>query len=295
MAQSDTDKNSPLERLRDITTRLRSEDGCPWDRKQNPQSLAPLFLEESHEMVEALLHGQPADAREELGDILFHVFLFSQIYSEEGQFDLDDVARQVGDKLVRRHPHVFGATDEEGNAIDPEVALANWEKIKAAEKMKAAAPGERPKGVFSGVPDELPALLKAQRVQEKAAKIGFEWDSIEGPKEKIRQELEELLAELPDWQNEPPYEKEDQEGARARIEDELGDLLFSLVNYSRFLKISPEIALRRTIRKFQDRFQYIEDQAHTQNRPFGGDNPFSLQEMDRLWDEAKARSRNGEE
>jgi MazG family protein len=285
-----------LDKLKQITVYLRSSQGCPWDKKQNPKSLVPLFIEEVYELIQSILDDNFTGSQEELGDVLFHVLLLCHILSEQGGEDIDGIAEKMSKKLIRRHPHVFG--ENKTKEITPDKVLKNWEAIKASEKLdklsekKLTGKEKRELSIFSGVPIKLPSLLQAERIQEKASKIGFDWKNISGPREKIQQELQELLSVLPDWKKKPEYEKEDQEGPKEKIEDELGDLLFSLVNYARFLKVSPEIALIKTIKKFKKRFSIIEEETIKRNRPFGSKNPLSPEEMDEIWENAKKLEKN---
>jgi len=292
---------SGLDKLRQLTIFLRSEKGCPWDRKQNTQSLVPLFIEEVYELVQSILDEDISGSLEELGDVLFHICLFCHMSAETGGPDIDKIADRMCEKLIRRHPHVFG--DNKTDNIAPDAVLKNWEAIKASEKLerwnkdnvlgreKSGETADKNLSIFSGVPKSLPALLQAEQVQEKASKIGFDWENISGPTEKIKQELDELFEILPSWENKPDYNKEDMDGPKKDVENELGDLIFTLVNYSRFLKISPEIALIKAIKKFKMRFSLIEDKAMKLKRPFGSKNPLSSKEMEEFWEEAKQKEK----
>lgn len=243
---------------------LRGVDGCPWDKKQTTASMAPHLVEEAFEAADALARGATAQSQEELGDVLVNVAMISQIASEDGRFHFDTVARAAADKLVRRHPHVFG----DRRAESAEIAYANWEREKQKEKAAAAA-GAGARSVLAGVPIALPALLRAFRIGEKAAKAGFDWPDRDGPRAKIDEELRELDAAIAG-------------GDAARIGDELGDVLFSLCNLARHLGANPEVALAATTAKFQRRFAAVElefayDLAGR-----------SLAEMDAAWNRAKA-------
>lgn len=224
-----------LTRLLEIVARLRAPDGCPWDREQTEASMAPHLLEESYEAVEAIQAGDPAQSCEELGDVLMNVLMIAQIAGEAGRYDAAAVARGIADKLVRRHPHVFG----EVRAEDSETVLANWEQIKQEEK------GGSPRGALDGVPADLPALLRSFRIGEKAARVGFDWPEASGPRAKVTEELAELDAAVAS-------------GDREAQEAELGDLLFSVVNLARHLKVNPEMALRQTAQRFTSRFARVE-------------------------------------
>ncbi len=248
-----------LERLIGIVRRLRAPGGCPWDREQTEQSMAPHLLEEAYEAVDAIGTADAAKSREELGDVLMNVLMIAQIASEAGRYNVEDVAAAIADKLVRRHPHVFGGA----RADDAETALASWEVIKRREGKAGAV-----RGVLSGVPTALPALLKAFRVGEKAARAGFDWPDAAGPRQKLGEELAELDAALA--AGDP--------GAASR---ELGDVLFSVVNVARHAGVDPEMALRGTVDEFMRRFAYVERRL---GERLG---QASLAEMEALWQEAK--------
>ncbi len=252
-----------FERLVGLMARLRGEGGCPWDRAQNLETLRPYLIEEAYEVLEAVESGDVAHHREELGDLLLQVVFHAEIRRQEGEFDAADVAHGIADKLVRRHPHVFAAE----RADDATDALARWEEIKSKEKAG--------RSVIAGVPRELPALLRAQRVQEKAANVGFDWSDLDGPIAKLDEELGELRAAIA-------------EKARAGIEHELGDLLFSLVNVARHLEVTAEDALRASIERFSRRFGHVESRAKDAGRALS---ETSLEEMESYWEEAKAAER----
>lgn len=257
-----------LARLIEIISRLRAPGGCPWDRKQTETTMAPHLLEETCEAVDAIERGDPRDSCEELGDVLMNVMMISQISSEHGGFDLEDVARTITDKLVRRHPHVFAVEGEKVVAESPEQVLRNWEAIKQQEK--AARLGDKT-GVLSGVPAELPALLKAHRVGEKAAQAGFDWPDRTGPRSKVDEELGEL-------------DRAQQGDDPEAIAREVGDLLFSVVNLARHLDVNPEMALRGTIRRFVSRFEAVE--ARLGSRLASA----SVEELEAAWQEAKRQA-----
>lgn len=244
--------------LVEIVARLRGPDGCPWDRRQNYETIRPHFLEEAHEAAEALARGDFDEFREEVGDTLFLAVFLVRLAEEEGRFAIADSLRAILDKMIRRHPHVFG----DGTAsTDAEIRLT-WEEAKRREKGKS----ER-ESILDGIPASLPALLRARRVQQKAANIGFDWRSEEPVLGKIDEELAELREAFHD-------------DSRSSVEEEIGDLLFSVVNLARRLDVDPEEALNRTTRKFRDRFRLIEANIDTANPP-------PLEELDRLWEEAK--------
>ncbi len=254
-----------LARLLRIIDRLRSEGGCPWDRSQTLDTMAGHLLEESHELCEALDRGDDREIRVEAGDVLMNVFLIARIAEDEGRFSMAGICEAISDKLVRRHPHVFG----EERAGDAAEALRNWEAIKREEREER---GEGPPpSVLDGVPSALPALLRASRVGEKAAQTGFDWPDLRGPLEKCREELSELEEEI-------GREVRD----RSRLEHEFGDLLFALVNLARRLGLDPEACLRKNLDRFGRRFRYLE----TKLGPRLG--RADLAEMDALWEEAKA-------
>ncbi|MCX6639131.1 MAG: nucleoside triphosphate pyrophosphohydrolase [bacterium] len=251
-------KQDPFRQLVAILEQLRGPDGCPWDREQTFDSLRPYLLEETYEILETIDLKKYAQLREELGDLLLHIVLQAQIAREEGLFQIDDVLAEINAKLVRRHPHVFGETKVDNTRQ----VLKNWESIKLEDGDKR---------VLSGVPKTQPALLRAFRVQEKAAGVGFDWEKVSSVLEKVREEIDEL-------------QEAAQHGEQERVEEEFGDLLFSLVNLARFLKVPPEEALRGTVEKFIRRFNYIEKTLLERGKEI---QKSTLQEMDSLWDEAK--------
>ncbi len=242
--------------LVDLTKRLRKE--CPWDREQTHESLKPHLIEESYEVLEALESGDPGRMREELGDLLLQVLFHANIAEESGTFTLDDVASALMTKLVDRHPHIFGDTTVSG----PGEVKENWEKLKMREGRRS---------LLDGLPRHLPGLLHALRIQEKAAAGGFDWKRAGDVFGKVEEEMRELSGAV-------------EAGDTENIREEFGDLLFSLVNYARFLKIDPEDALRRTIGKFRDRFTYVEGELRKRGKTPAES---TLTEMDILWNEAK--------
>ncbi|HVI24365.1 MAG TPA: nucleoside triphosphate pyrophosphohydrolase [Myxococcales bacterium] len=256
-------------RLLDIMDKLRDPGGCPWDREQTLRSLTPYLLEEAHEVIEAIEAGDAPHHREELGDLLFQVVFQSRIAREEGKFDFASVCDSIAEKLTRRHPHVFGDVSVSGSRE----VVKNWERIKADERK---AKGEAPRSAIGGVPIGLPALVRAERITEKAAAVGFDWPDVEGVLAKVREELSELTEAMG--------------GARQdEVEHELGDLLFALANLGRFVKVHPEEALRAAVRRFESRFHYIEDRLREQGRT---PRESTLEEMDGYWNEAKSRERS---
>lgn len=266
---SETQRSS-FEELVAVMARLRAEGGCPWDREQTHASLKPYLVEETYEALEAIDRGDDAELCRELGDVLLQVVFHAQIASEQGRFTVEEVGRAIVDKLIRRHPHVFGQTQVEGAAQ----VLVNWERIKQEERQEE----DKPDSVLEGVPRQLPALLRAQRIQHKAARVGFDWPSLAGPLDKVEEELAELRQAC-------------QDGTPPALEEEFGDLLFALVNTSRFLKIDAEDALRRAVDKFERRFRAVEATFRAQGRQL---QESTLEEMDQVWDQVKAGERERE-
>ena len=245
-----------FERLLHIMDDLREK--CPWDKKQTLQSLRHLTIEETYELGDAILEDNLDEVKKELGDLLLHIVFYAKIGSETSAFDMADVANSICDKLIDRHPHIYGDVV----VADEEEVKRNWEKLKLKEGKKS---------VLEGVPKSLPAMVKATRIQDKARGVGFDWDNKEQVWEKVQEELHELKAEI-DNQN---FEK---------VENEFGDVLFSLINYARFLKINPEDALEKTNKKFIYRFQYLEQKATEMGKSLSD---MTLAEMDVFWNEAK--------
>lgn len=251
---------STLPRLVAIMQRLLAPDGCPWDREQTLQSLRAYVIEEAHEVVDAIDRGAPDDLREELGDLLLQIVFQSELARAQGWFGPDDVVAAICDKLVRRHPHVFGATRVSGSAE----VIANWEVIKAEEK--------RGRGALEGVPVALPGLLRALRMSEKAARVGFDWPDGQGARDKVAEEIAELDSAV-------------LSGDKAAAERELGDVLFALANYARKLEIDPESALRQTLARFAERVGSVEALAAAQGRAV---TELSPDQLDDLWRQVKA-------
>ena len=259
-----------IERLHEIMTRLRDpQAGCPWDREQTLESLKPCVLEETYELLAAM--DRPEDVAnhiEELGDVLLQVMFQCVMAEQEGRFTFDDVANAISDKLVHRHPHVFGDV----KADDSATVLKNWEQIKQMEHKKEAR-----HSALDGVPSALPALLKAQRTQEKASRVGFDWKDASGPMEKISEELEELKSEIDVRSSRKPSDS-------VRVKEELGDLVFAVCNLARHLGVDAESALELTTSRFSRRFRAVEQGAKDSGREL---KDMSLAEMDALWDAAK--------
>lgn len=248
-----------------IVRRLRID--CPWDREQTHSSIAPLLIEEAYEVKQSIEEADDDELKKELGDILLHSVMHSIIAEERDAFTFDDVVRFISRKLVHRHPHVFG----DAVAADAEAVTQNWEQLKMKEGRVS---------LFDNMPRALPALQRADRVQEKASKVGFDWRQAEDVWNKVREEIDEL------------HEQVEAGTAKAKIEEELGDVLFALVNYARFIDVAPEEALQRTTNKFIRRFQHVETRLREQGRTF---QESDLEEMDRYWDEAKAIERGTEQ
>lgn len=249
-------KLEAFNRLLDIMDDLREQ--CPWDKKQTLESLRHLTIEEVYELGDAILDNNLDELKKELGDVLLHIVFYAKIGSEKNSFDIADVAHAISDKLVARHPHIYGDV----KVKNEEEVKQNWEKLKLKEGNK---------GVLSGVPKTLPALVKANRIQDKVAGVGFDWETPEQVFEKVKEELQEL-------------EDAKNNKSQKEIENELGDVFFSLVNYARFLKVNPENALERTNKKFIKRFGYIENKAKENKKSL---HQMSLNEMDVFWEEAK--------
>ncbi len=246
-----------FQRLLDIMDELRAK--CPWDKKQTFESLRYLTIEETYELSDAILKKDVDEIKKELGDLMLHLVFYAKIGSEQNAFDIKDVLDAIAEKLIHRHPHIYG--DVEAN--DAKEVKDNWEKIKLKEGKKS---------VLEGVPMSLPPLVKAVRMQEKASGVGFDWEAPHQVWDKVMEELSELKNEVEDGQD------------KSKMEDELGDLLFALVNYSRFLDINPEDALERTNRKFLHRFKYMEEKVKESGKTL---HEMSLKEMDVFWEEAK--------
>ena len=269
-------------KLIDLMATLRAPNGCPWDRKQTHESLKPYLLEEAYEVLETIDHRDNAKLKEELGDVLLQVIFHSQIAAESGTFTIDDVVDHLAAKLVRRHPHVFGDPDAATKPANGEQVLNQWEEIKRAERQAAGGA----QSALDGVPKALPALLRAYQVQARASRVGFDWShdatGLADVFKKIAEEIGELQAALAAAAAATSVSNQDE------VAGELGDLLFSLVNLARFLKVNPEDALRLSTNRFVDRFVLLESQAAEQQRPLSG---MTASELDRLWENAKRRLR----
>jgi len=257
----------------ELMAALRARDGCPWDRKQTHESLKPYLLEETYEVLEILDRQDWAKLPEELGDVLLQVLFHSQIASEAGSFTIEDVLEQLADKLIRRHPHVFknGAADQVPTNADQ--VLMRWEDIKRTERQASG----RPDSVLDGVPRTLPALLRAYQLQARASRVGFDWTHDAKGLDQVLGKIEEEIQELRVAVRSPASNQ-------TQVVAEFGDVLFSLVNLARFINVNPEDALRQAANRFVERFQFIESRATESGRAVG---ELSLEEMDRLWDQAK--------
>ena len=253
---SKSKKLEAFARLLDIMDLLRNE--CPWDKKQTIESLRHLTIEETYELSESILNGDKNDIKQELGDILLHVVFYSKIASEENAFDIKDVIEKICEKLIYRHPHIFGKV----KVADESDVKKNWEVLKLKEGKN---------NLLSGVPNSLPSLIKAQRIQEKAAGVGFDWNTAEEVWSKVQEELVELKVEI-------------QNGSQSKIEEEFGDFLFSMVNYARFLNIEPDTALEKANKKFTKRLLFIENVTKEKGKSI---NELNHSELDSLWLEAK--------
>ncbi|MAL60085.1 MAG: nucleoside triphosphate pyrophosphohydrolase [Flavobacteriaceae bacterium] len=245
-----------FDRLLTIMDELRAQ--CPWDKKQTMQTLRHLTIEETYELGDAILENDLEEVKKELGDLLLHIVFYAKIASETNDFDMADVANEICDKLISRHPHIYSDVI----VADEEEVKQNWENLKLKEGKKS---------VLEGVPKSLPALVKANRIQDKVAGVGFDWEEPQQVFEKLKEELEELQHEV-------------KAGDKAKMEQEFGDVLFSMINYARFLKVDPENALERTNKKFIKRFQYLENKSKEIGKSL---KEMTLAEMDIFWEEAK--------
>jgi MazG family protein len=241
-------------------------ENCPWDKKQTIESLRHLTIEETYELSDAIIESDYEEIKKEIGDLMLHMVFYSRIASETKKFDVADVLNSICEKLIHRHPHIYG----DAVAADEQTVKANWEKIKLEEK------GNKSKTVLGGVPKSLPALVKAMRIQEKVRSVGFDWKGKEQVWEKVEEEMEEFRREF-NIESNKAYDKE-------KASAEFGDLLFSLINYARFLEINPEETLERTNKKFINRFNFLENESAKEGKKLG---QMSLSEMDEYWERAK--------
>lgn len=268
-----------FEDLIELMRKLRSPDGCPWDREQTYATLAPMLLEEAYEAFEAVeeaREGRPNELRDELGDLLFQIVFYAQVASEKGDFSIEDVTEAIHAKMVRRHPHVFGDV----SANDTAAVLRNWEAMKAEER-RAAGENEREGSLLDGVSKKAPALMEAHQLSTKAARVGFDWKKLADIFEKLEEEIGELRAAI------ETHASSNTEADHAGVREEIGDLLFAATNIARHLGVEPEAALKLTNRKFRRRFGYIETTLRERQQEF---DRTTLDEMESLWQEAKEES-----
>ena len=291
-----------FQRAVSIMARLRAPGGCPWDREQTFDSIKPYTLEETYEVLEAIDNRDWEELSGELGDLLLQVLFYAQMAKEQGTFSIDEVLDRLSNKLVDRHPHVFGEVKAETSSD----VLRNWEALKAEEKKrrleagggKAAQNAENPQSVLAGVPTAIPALLEAYKLSSRAAHVGFDWPNVDGLFEKLHEETDELREQLKEFPEPGPRphargvagsgRPQIPEELRDRLEDEVGDLFFVLVNIARYLSLDPESALRKTNRKFKQRFQWMEEQLRASRR---GPQQASMEELESLWQQAKQQER----
>jgi len=291
-----------FQRAVSIMGRLRAPGGCPWDREQTFDSIKPYTLEETYEVLEAIENRDWEELTGELGDLLLQVLFYAQMAKEQGTFSIDEVLDRLSNKLVDRHPHVFGEVKAETSSD----VLRNWEALKAEEKKrrleagggKAAQNAENPQSVLASVPTAIPALLEAYKLSSRAAHVGFDWPNVDGLFEKLHEETEELREQLKEFPEPGPRphargvagsgRPRIPEELRERLEDEVGDLFFVLVNIARYLSLDPESALRKTNRKFKQRFQWMEEQLRASRR---GPQQASMEELESLWQQAKQQER----
>ena len=245
-----------LDKLLSIIDELRAK--CPWDKKQTFETLRPLTIEETHELSDAIVENDYDEIKSELGDLLLHIIFYSKIASEEEKFDIGDVSKTICDKLIYRHPHIYGSA----KVKDEKEVKRNWESLKLKKDNTS---------VFSGVPSSIPEIIKSTRIQDKAAGVGFEWNNLEDVWSKVKEEESEFIEAV-------------KGGKRSSMEDEFGDLIFSLINYARFIKIDPELSLKKTNKKFIDRFQHMEKSAKLKNISIES---LSLSDLKKLWKKAK--------
>jgi MazG family protein len=266
-----------------LMSRLRSPEGCPWDREQTYATLAPMLLEEAYEAFEAVedaRDGKPENLREELGDLLFQIVFYAQVARERGEFTIDDVTDAIHSKMVRRHPHVFG----DATVRDNEELLRNWEAMKAEEKRAAGKVAEdSDSSLLDGVSSKAPALMEAHQLGVKAARVGFDWRNVDEIFDKLHEEIDELRAAIREHRDAGANAEAEHE----RVREELGDLLFAVTNIARHLQVEPEAALKLTNRKFRRRFRHIERGLKARGREPGES---TIEEMEELWQEAKRKS-----
>lgn len=257
-------KQVNIDALVNLIETLRSENGCPWDKKQTPQTMSVYLIEEMYELIEAIEEKDYNGVCEELGDVLFHIFFLENIFNEKGYFNIEDIIHRIIEKMVRRHPHVF----DDGRINSPDEVKEQWHKIKLKEKKN-----DKNRSLLDSVPGALPALMRAYRISERAARAGFDWEDVAGVMSKVDEELSELKVEI---------EKKNKD----RIEMEYGDVLFTLINVARFLNVHPETALKGSVRRFENRFKNMEQIISESGRSFES---MSQDEMDLIWDMYKTK------
>lgn len=262
-----------------LMDRLRSPNGCPWDREQNYATLAPMLLEEAYEAFEAVeeaREGRPAELRDELGDLLFQIVFYSQVAKERGEFTIDDVTDAIHNKMVRRHPHVFGDV----SANDSATVLLNWEAMKAEERRAAGKVEPSKTSLLDGVSSKAPALMEAHQLSTKAARVGFDWRNVDEIFDKLQEEIDELRTAIKE------HATANDEAAHYRVREEIGDLLFAATNIARHMQVEPEAALKLTNRKFRQRFGHIETRLYESGKTFDST---SIDDLEALWQEAKGK------
>ncbi|PWT90023.1 MAG: nucleoside triphosphate pyrophosphohydrolase [Blastocatellia bacterium] len=260
-----------------LMDRLRSPNGCPWDREQNYTTLAPMLLEEAYEAFEAVEEaraGRPGELCDELGDLLFQIVFYSQVAKERGEFTIDDVTDAIHNKMVRRHPHVFGNVTAEDSAT----VLLNWETMKAEERRASGKTEKEKNSLLDGVSSKAPALMEAHQLSTKAARVGFDWEKVDDIFDKLHEEIDELRTAITE------HSIARDEEAHTRVREEIGDLFFAATNIARHMQVEPEAALKSTNRKFRQRFAFIEKKLRERERTF---DQASLAELEELWQEAK--------
>lgn len=271
-----------FDKLRDVVSHLRGPNGCPWDRKQTHETLKPHLIEEAYEVVDIIDHQDPRLLREELGDLLLQILLHSQIEEEQGTFTIENVLADLSQKLIRRHPHVFNQSEVAAHVLTPDQVASQWETIKKAERAEKG----KPDSVLDGIPPTLPSLLRAYQIQSRASRVGFDWEKPQQVVEKLNEELEELREAVAFQEkhcSSNPDKSYDAVGHDS-IEQEVGDVLFTVANLARFLRVNPEVALRKATNRFIQRFRFMESQA-VQHQKMLED--LTASEWDTWWEEAK--------
>lgn len=278
--------SQPFDELVALVTRLRSPDGCPWDKKQTHDSLKPYLVEESYEVLDALDRNNPQELREELGDLFLQVLLHAELEAEEEHFNIQDVITSLHNKLVRRHPHVFGHAEENQPSLDSEQVINQWEQIKQAERIDQG----QDDSILKGVPASLPALLRSYQVQKRASRVGFDWKQPEQVVEKIDEELQELREATLRYHALPNRDSHGEDGhaEQEAIENEFGDVLFTVANLARHLSVNPEEALRKSCNRFVSRFSFMEQRASETGQPL---QQLTDTEWETLWAAAKQHER----